>query len=328
MGAIYDDYSIDQFKNRIETKLNIPASQQLLRYKEMTLWHDHRTLRQYRIHDGAIIHLRVYTEQKIKKLRQQYIFSMFHQITELADSLSKYYTLYIAKSIDKAYKALEPEFAVTDVSESDLRSVVDPRELYELAFKEGIEWQNLDDWMRLKLELYLHQIEMENSTPYKNHQRNKPRVRKARNSIHCGFKCIPQFETDEMRGMIVDGYIREFNQLLANYHFDVKIPQDINTIISVLFKEGIYVIRFDHKPFGFSVIKDIHRTNAIVSDTGYHQGLISASRVYGVDDECVIDTRHENIMKVLGSAQTPTNIYFMKVCFTKISSNECKAIRI
>ena len=132
--SIYEDSTIIQLKMKIQfnPKFDAPQSQQLLIHKchgDVTLWHDHRPLNKYGIEDGCIIILKVLTERKIQRLREQYVFT---------------------KSIDKISERLQNEGLLSDY----LPNSSDAQFLFKKAVLEEVRWQQMDDWIRGKLLFY------------------------------------------------------------------------------------------------------------------------------------------------------------------------------
>ena len=63
--------TIKKFKQIIHVEFGIPMIQQLIIHGNKILWHEHRTMQQYRIHNGANIRVKLYPEWKIMKLRER-----------------------------------------------------------------------------------------------------------------------------------------------------------------------------------------------------------------------------------------------------------------
>jgi len=79
-------------------------------------------------------------------------------------------------------------------------------------------------------------------------------------------------------------------------------------------EEGLYEIKFDKKPFGFSIITGINDTNAIVSaiqDENYKKlGLKVASRIHKVNNIHVYGKKFDDILEIIAHQQLPINIVF------------------
>ena len=127
----------------------------------------------------------------------------------------------------------------------------------------------------------------------------------------------PELMTDENRGITVSGYMRETNEELSKYGIDV--PSEIDSIILLYTREGIYIITFQCRPLGFSCIMDSQKKNVIVSsiqeDDNIKKGMKVASRIFAVNEDVVIDMKHREILKKLAKFPTPLKIVFLKVCF-------------
>ena len=124
---------------------------------------------------------------------------------------------------------------------------------------------------------------------------------------------IPHLATDSTRDLIANGYLRETRRTFKK-DTPFNIPPEINNLISLFFKEGIYSMKFDSRPMGFTVIMDSRGRNAIVVNTGGYKELVPASRLYGINDIYVNGMKHKDILKTVVSTPMPMNIYFRKVC--------------
>ena len=138
-------------------------------------------------------------------------------------------------------------------------------------------------------------------------------------------KIPPKLLTDEARRITVDAYVREINDTFLP---SLVIPEDINCMIHVFITQGIYLLTYISRPFGFSGIGDDHEKDVIVSsvqnDINFERGLIMASRMYGINDYTVIGKQHEDILNLVLSLPLPIDIYFLKVrCYIS-----CNAILI
>ena len=133
----------------------------------------------------------------------------------------------------------------------------------------------------------------------------------------------PELMTDPIRQLLVSGYMRQINDEF-NSKYQLNIPTEINSIILLYTKEGIYVITFNQKPFGFSAIMDTRGKNCIVSSiqnkSNITKGMTVASRVYSINDRIVIDWKHKEIIKKMVKTPLPLKVAFIKVKHLFIST--------
>ena len=121
--------------------------------------------------------------------------------------------------------------------------------------------------------------------------------------------------TTKMRKITVSGYMREMNDSLSE--FNIFIPTEINSIILLYTAEGMYIIQYNSRPFGFSGIMDFQGKNVIISsiqeETNIERGMKVASRLYAIDDTIVMDLKHKKILKLMVAAKMPVRLAFLKV---------------